>query len=190
MSKNLVLGGLAALAALLLFVLIMAGLRPPAQPPATSVGSVTQADWEAASLTSNGTLDVSGETTVHGFTQGGGYLATSTDGTSETLLEATLLADNYIEMTPNTGTFTWTLPATSTLTTLIPGEGDMREWLIHNATTSSGITMTLAAGTGIDLIAVTASDDVIDENEFARLSCWRQDDTDVTCLVSELLHAD
>jgi len=84
---------------------------------------------------------------------------------------------------------TLVLPATSTMTTLLPNAGDMREWMFEFATTSTA-TLTFSAGTGIDLIAVTANDDVIDEGEYARLTCLRQTDTDVACIISELLAAD
>ena len=54
---------------------------------------------------------------------------------------------------------------------LLKGTGAKREWLIHNATSSSGITLTLVAGAGMDLIAVTTDNDVIDPGEWTRLTC-------------------
>ena len=135
-------------------------------------------------------LDVNGETTVQGFTQGAGALATSTSGAATTLTQTDLLANNFISLTINIGNFTYTLPATSTMTSLIPGTGDMREWIFENATTTAASTLTIAAGTGIDLISVTTADDVIDGTEYSRLTCIRQADTDVTCIVSELLASD
>lgn len=140
--------------------------------------------------TVGGALTVGGAADVSGFTQGGGVLSTSTTATAGTLTQSDLASYSMIEWTLNTANGTLTLPATSTLTTLLPDAGDMRTWLIHNATTTAAITATIAAGTGIDLIAVTANDDVIDGTEYAELTCWRQSDTDLTCLVSELLHAD
>jgi hypothetical protein len=50
--------------------------------------------------------------------------------------------------------------------------------------------LTIAAGTGIDLKAATTNDDVIDQTEVSRLSCWRDSDTDVICITDEILAAD
>ena len=144
----------------------------------------------ADDATITGDVSVGGETVVDGFTQGGGCLATSTTATTHTVTEAQLLTYNCFEVTWNTSSGTWTLPATSTLTTLIPAVGDMRSWWLHNATGTAAVTHTWAAGTGIDLVAYTTNDDVIDGNEFSELSCIRQTDTDVTCKVSEILHSD
>ena len=55
----------------------------------------------------------------------------------------------------------FTLPATSTMMQLLPKVGSTREWLFHNATPTEN-TLTLVKGAGMDLIAVTANDDVID----------------------------
>lgn len=141
-------------------------------------------------LTITDALTVSGETSVKGFTQGGGTLEYATSTGTTVLTEAQLLAYNAFELMVNTGsTATFTLPATSTMTTLIPNSGDMRSFVIHNAT-SSTMALTIAAGAGIDLVGVTTNDDVIDETEYTELTCIRQVDTDVTCIVSELLHVD
>ena len=138
----------------------------------------------------SGNLDVTGTTVVDEFTQGGGSLVLATSTGTTVLTEAQLLAYNFLEITVNTGaTATFQLPATSTMTTLLANTGDMREWFIHNAT-SSTMAMTITAGTGIDLIGVTTDDDIIDSTEYSRLSCIRQTGTNVTCIISELLHVD
>ena len=125
-----------------------------------------------------------------GFTQGAGVNAIATSTGTTVLTEDDLLDYSMIEVTVNTGsTATLTLPATSTLTSLIPNAGDFRSWLIHNAT-STTMALTIGAGTGMDLIGVTSNDDVIDETEYSELDCYRQSDTDVTCKISELLHVD
>lgn len=51
---------------------------------------------------------------------------------------------------------TWTLPATSTMTTLLPNSGDKTEFCFYNAT-SSDHDLILAAGTGWDLESATSS---------------------------------
>jgi len=162
-----------------------------------AVGSSTSSIKSSSITSDTGSIDFSDEnltTTgtliVDQFTQGGACWATSTTATSHTVTEQNMLDYNCFEVTWNTGNGTWTLPATSTMTTLLATAGDMREWIIHNATTTAATTFTIAAGTGIDLIGVTTADAVIDGTEYSRLTCIRQTDTDVACIVSELLHVD
>ncbi len=130
-------------------------------------------------------LNVSG-----GFTQGGDALATSTTGTADTLRADQMQQYSVIRYMANTGNTTLTLPATSTMSNIMQRPGQSRTWWIHNATGTAATTLTLAAGTGIDLIAVTAADDVIDGDEYSKLTCWRQIDSDITCETSELINAD
>ena len=147
-------------------------------------------------ITVDGVTVIDGDRNVstQGFTQGGGVLnVIDANGGTYTLTQAEMLASNVFEM--NAGgagqaVVALTLPATSTMTTLIPTVGDMREWMIDASALSAATTTTITLGTGVNLIAVTANDDVIDGAEFARLTCWREEDTDVSCIVSELLVAD
>lgn len=155
--------------------------------PITFSGAVTH----SGASTFSSTVSATGAMTVQEFTQGGGVLrlaATSTQS-AYALTASEMGTSNIIENT-NTASpaLTLTLPATSTWTAVIPTAGDMREWIIDNQ--KSTTTLTIVAGTGIDLVAVTANDDVIDGVEQSRLTCWRQYDTDVSCIVSELLAAD
>ncbi|OGG65119.1 hypothetical protein A2Z56_02410 [Candidatus Kaiserbacteria bacterium RIFCSPHIGHO2_12_45_16] len=129
---------------------------------------------------------------VEEFTQGGGILrfeATTTQA-ARTLTAAEMAAYNVIDIVSTSSpALTLTLPATSTWTAIIPAAGDFREWIIDNQH-AAATTTTVVAGTGIDLIAVTANDDVIDGVEKSRLSCWRKYDTNIACSVSELAAAD
>lgn len=147
----------------------------------------------ATSLTGDltaGAITASGEVATQGFTQGGGCTASTTVAATELWTEADLLGSNCFEYNGATAAaITITLPATSTMTTLIPNAGDMRTWL-YQGYTAAATTTTWTAGTGIDLIAYTTNDDVIDGNEYAEITCTRMIDTDVTCIVSELVHAD
>jgi hypothetical protein len=126
------------------------------------------------------------------FTQGGGVLrftATSTQN-KRTLTEAELKDNAVIEiLATNSPALALTLPATSTMTTLLPNAGDSRTWIIDNQQ-AAATTTTITAGVGIDLIAYTTNDDVIDGLEVSMLTCWRKYNTDVYCLTSELLKAD
>ena len=133
-------------------------------------------------------------TTVKVFTQGGGQCTiTDANGGTITLTEAQLIVCNYLYMTASGAgqeVIALTLPATSTMTTLIPNVGNYREWLIDASDLAAATTTTITLGTGIDLIAVTNAEDVIDGAEYSELRCWRKSDTDVTCITSELVDAD
>lgn len=137
--------------------------------------------------TVGGALTVSGETSVKGFTQGGGVYELATSTGTTVLTEADLLAYNYIRMMVNTGTTAaLTFPATSTMTTLIPNAGDSRDFCIENAT-SSTMALTITAGTGIRLVASTNAMDVIDETEVSCITFIRESDTDVLGVMTDEL---
>ena len=166
-------------------------------PSAGEVRGTTLTSTGAATLASSnvtGALDVDGETTVDGFTQGAGCtVLTDANGGTYTLTEAELLAANCFEFAAGgagQATIALTLPATTTMTTLLSEEGGFREWVYDSSALAAATTTTVTAGTGIDLIGVTTNDDVIDGGEYARLSCWRKTNTDVACITSELLNVD
>lgn len=153
-------------------------------------GTVTQTGASAfTGAITAGTVDVSN------FTQGGGVLNIGISGTATitpTLTQAQMAAYNYLQITASTTATTTivTLPATSTLTTLLPVAGDSKSWIIENANAAAGA-VTITAGAGIELIAVTANDDVIDGLEYAQLDCYRKaTGGNVVCVTSELLAAD
>lgn len=123
------------------------------------------------------------------------YTATSTTGTATTLAYKDLANTSFISLTSNTGNFAYTMPATSTMMQILPKVGSTRSWLIHNATTTAATTLTLAAGTGMDLVAATANDDVIDGGEFMQLTCTQipylaANNENIMCIVNELANAD
>lgn len=128
------------------------------------------------------------------FTQGGGQCTiTDANGGTYTLTQSELSGCNYLYMTASgagQAVVALTLPATSTLTTLLPEIGDYREWLIDASDLAAATTTTITLGTGIDMIAVTTAEDVIDGGEYSELRCWRKSDTDVACVTSELVNSD
>lgn len=86
----------------------------------------------------------------------GNYLATSTSATTYTLVAADLVgssgfAYDTIALTPTVGDLTITLPASSTLRHFLPQAGMSAKQCFYNASTTAGIDITIAAGTGIDL---------------------------------------
>lgn len=122
------------------------------------------------------------------FTQGGGVTSTSTAGNASTLVATDFDTENYIVMTPLGAAHTLTLPASSTFPG-IPNPGDMREIIIENGATAATST-TIAAGTGIDLQEPDGQNVVIGQNNYARLTCVRQSNTDIVCIVDEVIPAD
>lgn len=83
-----------------------------------------------------------------------------------------------------------TMPATSTMTTVIPNAGDCKEFMYDASNLAAATTTTITLGTGHNIIAYTTNDDVIDGNEFALIKMCRAADTDVNTFTTELLHAD
>lgn len=156
--------------------------------------SVTLLNGETITNATDGTVVISGATDVNEFTQGGGQCTiTDADGGTYALTQAELNGCNYLYMTASGAgqeVIALTLPATSTMTTLLPSVGDYREWLIDASDLAAATTTTITAGTGIDMIAVTNAEDVIDGAEYSELRCWRKSDTDVACVTSELINAD
>ena len=80
----------------------------------------------------------------------GNYNATTT-GTTVVLTQGDLIGYDVISVTPIVGATTWTFMASSSAINLVPKAGMMQETCLINASTTAGITLTLAAGTGIDL---------------------------------------
>jgi hypothetical protein len=136
------------------------------------------------SATFSSTLNVVGNTTVELFTQGGGVLSTSTVSTAMVPTAATF---NYglIEVTPLVADLTYTFPASSTMSAMIPNAGDMRVVTVYNATTTAGIDVIFAAGTGMEIKTVgTASAINVDEASFATLTFVRKANSDILVLMA------
>lgn len=146
-------------------------------------------------ITDNGSANLiitnAGALSVNTLTQGGGENSTTTPA-SMTLAYADFDTENFIDMTPTIGNITITLPATSTMSEMIPKTGDMREIILRNATTTAATTITIAAGTGIDLqlLETTGADLVLEGLDVATLQFIRKADTDILVLWKEYIEAD
>lgn len=133
------------------------------------------------------TLNVSASTTVSTFTQGGGITATTTLGTTSTLLATAFDTENVIEAIPGGASWTITLPASSTLSTFIPTAGQARSIYIRNATTTAGINMTIAGGTGTVLRSASTTAIIQSDTagaKGARLDFVRQNNTDISVFIT------
>lgn len=126
---------------------------------------------------------------VQEFTQGAGSVNIASG--AQTLTQAQLQDNSMLVAAASTtaAAFTWTLPATSTLTTLLPDAGDSRMWLFSNEN-AAATTTTIAAGTGIILLEPDGQNVVVAGGNRAKIECWRDDSTDVYCNVDELIDAD
>lgn len=129
-----------------------------------------------------------------GLAQGAGVFSTSTAASGAvagTLTAAQLEKNSRIEVLVNSASnMVLTLPATSTMSHILPAAGMRRVWFIENSTTTAAVTLTIAKGTGINLIGVTTNDDVIDGTERSILDCQARTDKDWDCSISELLNVD
>lgn len=143
------------------------------------------------------TLTVTGATTLTGavstgvFTEGGGISTISTTSATYTLTQAELAAGNVISIANTQGAaLTLTLPATSTLTTVIPSAGNVRRWYIQNLHTTAASSTTMAAGAGIELQGTSTASALIPGAFWGKLDCYRQASTNVVCFVSTYAVAD
>ena len=128
---------------------------------------------------------------VHGtLTENGGHVATSSTVSTYTMTRAELADVGLITWTPNINT-TVTLPATSTITDIVPRVGDRRDIWIYNASTTATASITLAAGAGIDL---QKNEDTADLAvlglDWVKLTLIRQADSDITVIMTEYIEAD
>ena len=142
--------------------------------PATG-GTTNYDDLSVDSITVSGastlaTATLSGVATFNGLPTFNAGLyhsytnSTSTTATTQTLLAADILNYSTVIMDIEVGATTFTLPASSTLSAMVPVAGDMFEQCWYNATTTAAMTITLAAGTGIDLEISTSSTNALTIN--------------------------
>lgn len=171
-----------AIAAIVLaggYFLIMGKDAPMAGAPVTST---TQAVQKAVGFI------------VGAYGQGSnlGILRINQTGATRTLTaqEMADYAAIVVDSTSTGAALTLTLPATSTMTALLPVAGTSRSWMIENNHSAAATTTTIAAGTGIDLQGDTSGDDIINASAFGWLTCVRDYDTDVVCRISETVAAD
>ena len=152
----------------------------------TLTGAVTM----AGALSGVTTIDASGATDVLTFTQGGGVTASSTSDSTATLLATDFDTESYIAYTVNGANCTLTLPATSTLSAMIPNTGDFRTIFVQSATTTDATTLTFVAGAGMDIQEPDGQDLVIEGNDWARIDFLRLTNTDMVVWFDNGIEAD
>jgi len=144
-------------------------------------------------LTLTGALTTTGDTNLDILTTGNGtYISTTTDATTYTLVQADIEDYSYLNLDFTAGgAITHTLPATSTMMTLLPEIGSKREWIIHNASTTA--VMTIAAGAGMNLLGIDTNVDTIAADGWASLECMQivySNNENIACMMEEYLVAD
>lgn len=115
-----------------------------------------------------------------GITTGGSSFSTSTYSTIGTVTAASLVQNGTYVMTPGITDVTLTLPASSTLTALVPKAGDMKRIYFVNATSTAGIDVIFASGAGTYLITATGTSATfsgIGPNRGAFIEFWRTSTT-------------
>ena len=166
----------------------------------TGTAAITGAVTQTGAATFSGAVTATGgatslaTTSVEGFTQGANACTlTDANGGTYSLTQGEMLNCSFFTFAAGGAgheIVALTLPATSTWTTLLPNAGDSRRWFYSAENLAAATTTTVTLGTGIDIIAYTTADDVIDGLEYAQITCWRKTNTDVVCLTSEILAAD
>lgn len=118
-----------------------------------------------------------------GYQSGGDTFASSTTNSTETLVTADINKDvSYISYTANINTTLTTMASTS-MSFIGKRTGDKRVYDFYSATTTAATTITIAAGTGVDLQEDEGGTVVINGLESARLTFIRKADSDVSLIV-------
>lgn len=135
---------------------------------------------------SSGTEHSQTETFQSGLVAGGSLVISTT---TSVVLKASEMDKASVIAFPTTASpvINVTLPASTTFPLL--KVGDSRIWVIDNQHTAAATTTTIVAGTGVDIDGTTANDDVINGGVSGVLRCWRLANTDVRCIVEEMVDA-
>lgn len=117
--------------------------------------------------------------------QRGGMYATTTGANASSTLSSTDFGSSTISININLASgFTLTLPATSTIASLIPTPGDTLEITIINATTTSLQYLTVVGGTG-SILQATASTSRIYPGMAGNLTAVRKSNSDILWLLGD-----
>jgi len=130
------------------------------------------------------------------FSYGASLNATTTTATTYTVEGDDLARYHMVDIMQNVGAATFTLPATSTMMGMLPAQGLTREWRWHNATSSSAITLTFAAGTGMDMVTASGTDSLaLQPGDWGKMTCSQiyyrsANNENIMCEMERLFDAD
>lgn len=136
--------------------------------------------------------DIYSNINVYGaFQQGGGSNSIDPVTGSYTLTAANMVNANVITFDASTtqAALTVTLPASTTFP-IGKEAGSYRSWVVENPFTAAATTTTIAAGTGVDLQEPDGQNVVIEINDYAWITCFREASTDIVCRADETIVAD
>lgn len=133
--------------------------------------------------------DVYNRTVFYDGLASGSNLNVSTSAATYTLTDAELDNAAVITITAEdpAAALALTLPASSTWSSL--PKGVKQSWVIDNLHSTAATTTTVTAGTGVDIDGTTANDDIINGGVSGRLECWRLQNTNIRCIVEEMVDA-
>lgn len=88
-----------------------------------------------------------------------GGLNSTTTPASMTMRASDFSVSSFLSINPTLGSVTMTLPASTTMAAagFLPYAGDCTEDIFHNSTTTSGVAITMAAGTGSLLLSASST---------------------------------
>ena len=130
---------------------------------------------------------------ISNYSVGGQNYATSSIGAAYTLTTLELPADRetgYISWTVNIENITLTTMASSSAPLADLKIGESYSTYLYSATSTAASTITLAAGTGVDLQEDEAGSVVVNGLELSKLTFLKKADTDVILLVEPYQVAD
>lgn len=104
--------------------------------------------------------------------------ATSTTATAQTLIAGDIVGYTTISLTPNTGSTTLTLPASSTLSTWLSYSGSSLVFSLFDASTTSGVNITVVAGTGT-LVADASTTATVTSGKMMEIRVMRKPNNDL-----------
>ena len=139
--------------------------------------------------------DIYNRVNMHsGYQSGGDVHATTTTGSSFTLTSTELGGDiTFINWNAGLNTTLTTMATTSSGFYFmgIPNAGDKRSYYLYSATSTTAATITIAAGTGVDLQKNEDTADLaINGLDVAKLTFIRKPDTDVMLIMEEWVVGD
>ena len=126
------------------------------------------------------------------MTDGGTVFSTTTTSATGELTAAQMEKAKLFRFlgSDTAAAYTISLPASSTMSSVLKNPGDYRTWVFENGYTAAATTTTIAAGTGIDLQEPDGQNVVIGINNYAFLTCFKEASTDIVCRVDETIPAD
>jgi hypothetical protein len=146
-------------------------------PTCGDITSCTTGNYYVSGTITGGEVQSLDALTASSTIVSGGLTATST-GTTVTLAASDFVGYSTISVTPRISTATLTLPASSTLSAFLPNAGDRVSISVINATSTAGVNVTLAGGSGT-LLQLASTTSSIRPGGMATLNVVRKANSDI-----------